>query len=628
MRAAAGATSSARIGTTAVTEVAFWRDFPRSQLAPRAAVRILLPFAEMYDLVTHTISQGLQAFLPIAFCLPWFRRTGDRDAVAAVQWGLLAAAPLTAAGAYWIGTSTRQALWEAALAGVAFVLATWFARSMTRGSAVVPSARGATLVRLAVAIGAGTLVARQTMEIAIVSAAALELRAVDPLLALASGVALSVAASAAWVIAARRLSTAVLRRATIVFALLFVVEAAFYAFHESAEARLLPWSEALHAATEPFGPDGVYGRYASVLLLIIPALAIMKGRGAQDAAIGRMRRARTIVRPAAAAVIVLMIASLGLMGIASGDRSTPATELPTTSAAAIAAGPHVLFRSMTIDSTYNRLSVAPLDPRDGADRAVSALTCERVSYSAGRGICLDYHHAVFPTYKTVLFDRALTPTRSMPLAGRPSRTRTSPDGRLGAITAFVTGHSYIAASLATKTTILDMESGDELGDLEQFSTWRNGARFKAADFNFWGVTFAAESNVFYATLRTAATGQLTTFLVRGDLALRKLTVLRENVECPSLSPDNRLIAFKKRVGPDSAPWRIYLLDVATLTDRPLAVEKRSVDDQIEWLDNGHVLYAVPRANEPVSSDIWLAPIDNSAAPRIFLAHAESPIVVR
>ena len=582
----------------------------------------------MFDLVTHTISQGLQAVLPIAFCLPWFRRTGNRDAVAGVKWGLIAAVPLTAAGAYWFRISTRQALWEAALASVAFVLALWFARSATRGIPVVPWTRRAALARLAVAMGAGTLVARQTMEIAIVWQAALALRAFDPLLALAIGVTLSAAASAAWLIAARRLSTAALQRATIVFAALFVAEAALYAFHESAEARLLPWSDVLHAATEPYGPDGVYGRYASVLLLVIPAAAaILTGRSAHSAAIARLRRIGAVARPAAATAIVLTVVSLSLMGSVSGDRLRPETALDASAAVEMAAAPHLLFRSMATDSTYSRLSVAPLDQRDAVDRPASALTCERVSYAAGRGICLDVRRAVFPTYKLVLFDRTFTATRTMPLDGRPSRTRISRDGRVGAITVFVTGHAYTAA-FATKTTILDMETGDALGDLEQFGTWRNGARFKAADFNFWGVTFAADSNVFYATLRTASTGQPTTFLVRGDLALRKLTVLRENVECPSLSPDNHTIAFKKRLGTGNDPWRLYLLDTATLTDRPLEMEKRSIDDQVEWLDDGHVLYAAPRTNEPASSDVWVAPIDNSAAPRVFLAHAESPIVVR
>src|SRR5262249_19851625 len=157
-------------------------------------------------------------------------------------------------------------------------------------------------------------------------------------------------------------------------------------------------------------------------------------------------------------------------------------------------------------------------------------------------------------------------------------------------------------SFSTKTILVDMASGDVLADLEQFTTWRDGRRFGAADFNFWGVTFARDSNVFYATLRTVGdvalpSGQTTrraqTFLVRGDLGLRKLTVLQENVECPSLSPDNHLIAYKKNVG--EGEWRLHVLDLATMTSRPIAAEARSIDDQIEWLDDSHVLYSTFRS---------------------------------
>ena len=105
-------------------------------------------------------------------------------------------------------------------------------------------------------------------------------------------------------------------------------------------------------------------------------------------------------------------------------------------------------------------------------------------------------------------------------------------------------------------------------------------------------------------------------------------MLREGVECPSLSPDNRLIAFKKRTGPDAAPWRLYVLDVATLVDRPIEAEARSIDDQIEWLDDTHVLYAIQRPNQAAIRDVWVAPLDNSAPARVFMPEAESPIVVR
>jgi hypothetical protein len=117
-------------------------------------------------------------------------------------------------------------------------------------------------------------------------------------------------------------------------------------------------------------------------------------------------------------------------------------------------------------------------------------------------------------------------------------------------------------------------------------------------------------------------------LVRGDLGLRKLTVLRENVECPSLSPSSRLIAFKKRVRSDLDPWRLYILHLATLTDRSIEAETRSIDDQIEWLDDDHVLYAVRRPTAPSSLDVWVAPLDTSAPARVFMPEAESPIVVR
>ena len=104
-------------------------------------------------------------------------------------------------------------------------------------------------------------------------------------------------------------------------------------------------------------------------------------------------------------------------------------------------------------------------------------------------------------------------------------------------------------------------------------------------------------------------------------------MLRDNVECPSISPDNRLIAFKKRVGPRADAWRLAVLELKTMTERLIAAETRAVDDQVEWLDAGHVLYSVPGGTASIS-DVWVAPIDGSGPARIFLPEAESPIVVR
>jgi hypothetical protein len=586
----------------------------------------------MYDLFTRTASQGLQAFLPVAFCLAWFRRTAAEEPVTGIRWGIVAALPATAAAAYWFQTSDRQALWEASLATVSLALAIWFARRVWPGhpSSLKTDAESGPrrFYRLAFASATALIIVRQTMEIAIVFVTALQLRALDPLVAVTGGAAAALAATALWPTISRRLPESEFCTATRVFAALLVGQVAMYAFHESSEAGLLPWSDVLHAATEPYGPDGVYGRYVSALFFVIPlavaGAALLKARLPQRTAGAWRWPTVRVVLKSAVGVAVLIAAGVAVGKATIADRAVSYSA--TFDIATISASPHLLFRHTAIDQNYSRLSIASLDTHGSAERGAAALTCERVSYAAGRGICLDADRGVFTTYKAVLFDRMLKATRTIKLEGSPTRTRVSSDGRVGAITVFVTGqaHGY-TGTFSTKTTILDMATGDELGDLEQFTTWRNGARIKAADFNFWGVTFGRDSNVFYATLKTAGTA----FLVQGDLALRKVTVLRENVECPSLSPDNRLIAFKKRVGGNlSSPWRLYVLDLATLTDRPIAGETRSVDDQIEWLDDNHVLYGVPRSSQSAMRDVWVAPLDGSAPARVFLPEAESPIVVR
>jgi len=57
---------------------------------------------------------------------------------------------------------------------------------------------------------------------------------------------------------------------TAIFLLVFVVQLFIYGFHELAEAHVLPNSEALHWATEPYGPDGRYGQILSYALLALP----------------------------------------------------------------------------------------------------------------------------------------------------------------------------------------------------------------------------------------------------------------------------------------------------------------------------------------------------------------------
>ena len=128
--------------------------------------------------------------------------------------------------------------------------------------------------------------------------------------------------------------------------------------------------------------------------------------------------------------------------------------------------------------------------------------------------------------------------------------------------------------------------------------------------------------------------------MEGDVSAKEVRTLRENVECPSLSPDGRRIAFKKRRA-SGRGWRLHVLDLETLEDQVVAEEERSIDDQVEWLDDDHLLYGIV-ADHGLPKDamnIWLARAPDrtgdaagarrdAASARIFIASSSSPAVVR
>jgi hypothetical protein len=314
---------------------------------------------------------------------------------------------------------------------------------------------------------------------------------------------------------------------------------------------------------------------------------------------------------------------------ASGVKAKPKSSSPSRTAASgnVQNNPvkQIFFRYNGVDSHYGRLAFVRHE-RPEQPQFIDALSCEVAHVAGGRGICLAASRGVFTTYSAKLFDaKTFQILAQFPLKGVPSRCRVSADGKVAALTVFVSGHSYASLDFSTQTLLIDVESARIIADLEEFPVLRDGQPFSSKDFNFWGVTFTPDGRNFYATLSTNRQH----FLVKGDIARRSATVVHDNVECPSLSPNAARVAYKRRLVVEGRVfWQLHILDLMTGLETPLA-EKRSVDDQLEWLDNDYVLYSLPEntGGPSASTNVWVAAADGVTAPRLFLKKAYSPSVV-
>ncbi|MCX4810583.1 TolB-like translocation protein [Streptomyces sp. NBC_01239] len=282
----------------------------------------------------------------------------------------------------------------------------------------------------------------------------------------------------------------------------------------------------------------------------------------------------------------------------------------------------MVFRNMAWGPHRDELTTVPAAIPAGP-RTASGLKCLRFYAASGTGVCLQaVHGTVTDTYRALILDAHLKETARYDVPGIPSRARVSPTGHFAAWTAFVGGDSYAGTNFSTRAAIVDTRTGKLIPTLEAFRIVKDGHVYHAADVNFWGVTFAADDRTFYATLATKGS----TYLVKGDLRARTVTTLHTDVECPSLSPDGTRIAYKKRVKglPKDAPWHLYVLDLRTMRETPLA-ESRSVDDQAVWRDDRTIVYALPG---DYGADLYSVPADGTGRARLISGAAVSPAYVR
>jgi hypothetical protein len=332
-------------------------------------------------------------------------------------------------------------------------------------------------------------------------------------------------------------------------------------------------------------------------------------------------RSRTVAFTVLAAVCVSAAVVSGAVAVlgAKSDReaSDRAVDAARPNAEQVLDGgkPFAVFRRLdrSRPETYGRVAVAQVDGDRVGPSVLAGPACQRVAFAAGKGLCLD----LLGTATAIqVLDSRMRVVHELKLAGVPSRARVSPDGRWGGVTTFVVGHAYaMPGRFSTATSIVDLKTGKAVAGLEdEIAVSHGGKIVDSRDRNFWGLTFAADGDTFYATLATGGS----TWLIKGSIAARRARTIHENVECPSLSPDGTRIGFKKAVAHRPTQWRFYVLDLATGEETPLA-ETRSVDDQLSWLDDQQLLYGY-------REQTYLVNADGTGAPRPWVRGADSPTV--
>jgi high-affinity iron transporter len=228
-----------------------------------------------------TLREGLEAFLIVAISLAYLRKSGRLELQSAVRWGIALSVILSIIAAYFFQQAANQALWEGVLAIVAAVsvatLTIHMWRTARRIKSEIEGKLAASTGRTGPAAWLGVfgftvlMISREGMETALLMGTLLTQVQTVTIVGGAIAGTLS-AAFVAWLWSryGHRVNLGLFFQVTAIFLGVFVLQLLIYGFHELTEANQFPNSEALHWATEPYGPDGVYGQFLTYLLLAAP----------------------------------------------------------------------------------------------------------------------------------------------------------------------------------------------------------------------------------------------------------------------------------------------------------------------------------------------------------------------
>jgi high-affinity iron transporter len=229
-----------------------------------------------------TLREGLEAFLIIAISLAYLKKTGRYHLVSAVRWGIVVSIAVSVGAGMLLAQAENQALWEGLLAVAAAVsVATLIVHMWRHGKRMKKEIEGR-LERSASQTGAAAflgifgftllMITREGMETAMLMNTLLfQIKTPIVIAGAVGGTLVAAFVAFLWSRYGQRVNLARFFQVTAVFLFVFVVQLLIYGLHELTEANIgIPNAEALHWATEPYGPDGQYGQLLTYMLVALP----------------------------------------------------------------------------------------------------------------------------------------------------------------------------------------------------------------------------------------------------------------------------------------------------------------------------------------------------------------------
>jgi high-affinity iron transporter len=236
------------------------------------------------------LREGFEAFLIVAIILAYLKKTGQAPLVPAVFWGILISIVASIAlGFLMYRGAASGPLMEGWCALIAAILIAWLVihmwkhaptlkRDMEKQLTQQTEGRTTHAAFAGVFIFTTVMIAREGMETALLL---MQIHSTQIVLGCFLGALAAGAMAVLWVRFSYLINLKHFFQVTAVYLLLFVVQVLMYSFHEFTEAGVFPNSEALHVASEPFSPDGLYGKWFSLGLVVLCSVWLL-GAGLVD----------------------------------------------------------------------------------------------------------------------------------------------------------------------------------------------------------------------------------------------------------------------------------------------------------------------------------------------------------